>query len=122
MANIVKKLKADIIKDTLKTGGDTKSGTRSIHEFVILEPSKHITLNDFQRKILLKALEIYFPQLYVGVAFTYRYDIIAEEPLEDFLHVLDEYMSSESHYVIYGECKEYHYDFLRQLRLKFMTK
>lgn len=122
MANIVRKLKADIITETLQTSSREKQYQKVHHEFKVLPGSRYISLDEFQQCTLLKALEMYFPQLYVGIKFTYTYDIVAEPQLDEFLKVLDAHMSTDSHYKIYGNCMEPHYDFLRQLRLKHMTK
>lgn len=122
MNRMVKKLKADIQtqKTIKKTRDKTVSNTK--HMFTIIPTSNLISLTNFQRVQLIKALEIYFPDLYVDIEFTRKYVIECETELERFLSVLDTEMSMESHYEIYKDCKTPEYDFLRQLRLRYMTK
>lgn len=122
MNRMIKKLKADI--ETQKTIQKTKDKTVSDvrHNFEVLPDSNLISLTKFQRLQLNKALEIYFPDLYVDIEFTHKYIIECETELDRFLEVLDEEMSKTSHFEIYKDCKTPEYDFLRQLRLRYMTK
>lgn len=122
MSTITKKLKADIEmqKTIQKTRDKTVSNVR--HTFIINPESNLISLTPFQRLQLVKALETYFPNLYVDVEFTRKYVIECETELERLLKVLDDEMSQTTHFNIYKDCKTPEYDFLRQLRLRYMTK
>lgn len=122
MNRIVKKLKSDIeIQKTVsKTNDKTVSNIK--HHFEIIPNSNLISLTKFQRVNLIKALEVYFPDLYVEIEFLQNYNIDCETEVERFLEVLDREMSKDSHYNIYKDCKTPEYDFLRQLRLRFITK
>ena len=119
---MVKKLKADIQTQELIKKSTQKPKQLERHTFDILPDSNLITLNQFQRAQLLKSLEMYFPDLYVAIEFTKVYNIECETELNKFLKVLDDEMSEDKHFSIYKDCKTPEYDFLRQLRLRYMTK
>lgn len=123
-SNLVKKLKSDMQAKEVITKLSKKDEQVQLpkHTFEIIPSTHFIKLNEFQRKLLLKALDLYFPDLHVRIVYTKEYDIMSEEGLERFLSILDGEMSDPNHYEIYKDYKAEEYDFLRQLRLKYMTK
>ena len=70
MANIVRKLKADIITETLQSSSRDNQYQKVHHEFKVLPGTRYISLNEFQQRTLLKALRRYVLQLYVRVKST----------------------------------------------------
>lgn len=122
-SKILKKLKEDMhTKEIIEKTSGKSTVSNKKHEFAILPDTCYISLTTFQQKQLLKSLEIYFPNLYVELVFTKRFNIETEEGLEKFLSVLDDEMSEQKHHDNYKDCYVDEYNFLRQLRLKHMTK
>lgn len=123
MSKLIKSLKADIeSKEIVTKVKEPKKKVSKQYEFKILEGTKYITLSEYEQKFLLKALEIYFPDLAVEIKFAKTYNISCEEDLDIFLKRLDIEMSKPDHFELYKNCTTDEYEFLRKLRLKYMTK
>lgn len=108
--------KATVSKIT-KNGSHTK--LPKLH-FRLLDNSNLITLDSYQQTQLLKALKIYYPDLYTDIVVLKHYNIQCEAELDKFLKKLDEEM--QSNFDTWSDCYTPEYDFLRKLRSFYLTK
>lgn len=115
----VYELRADKILSTLTEKG-TKKTRRTKQEFQVSEGL--ITLTSTQKAMLVRSLEIYFPDLYIDVKYKRPYIIECESTLDDLLTVLDERMSKDEHFELYKNTTTEEYNFLTSIRLQHMVK
>lgn len=119
MSNRTSELRANKILGTLTDRKLSKRGT-SKEKFKV--SNGLITLTDTQKAMLMRALEVYFPDMYVNVKYTKPYAVECEEVLAELLDTLDERMSDTEHFELYKDTVTEEYNFLVNLRLQHMVK